>query len=121
MRIPPMASNPKALLGHRIRDLRKTRGLTQEALAEAIGKSLRTVSNFERGTMGVRIETLFRICEELGVEPRDLFEGVSLRRRVSVKRAELEGRLADLARSLDDARLELAVAQLLPLAARTPR
>lgn len=109
-------TNPKALLGRRIRAIRRERGLTQEALAEAIDKSLRTVSNLERGTMGIRIETLFRICEKLKVEPRDLFVGVSLGRRTSARRAELEGQISDLARALDDARLELAVAQLRPLA-----
>ncbi len=70
-----MESNElKRLFGLRVQSLRRRVGLTQEQLAEAIGKSLDTVSNVERGVSSTRIETMDKIATVLGVSLAELFE-----------------------------------------------
>ncbi len=64
----------KRLFGLRVQALRRRRGLTQEELAEAIGKSVDTVSNIERGFSSTRIETALMIADAVGVSLAELFE-----------------------------------------------
>jgi transcriptional regulator with XRE-family HTH domain len=64
----------KRLFGLRVHSLRRRAGLTQEQLADAIGKSLDTVSNVERGISSTRIETMDKIATVLGVSLAELFE-----------------------------------------------
>lgn len=59
--------------GLRVRENRKKQGLTQEQLAEAINKSVDTVSNIERGFMSTRLKTAATIAAVLGVPLSDLF------------------------------------------------
>lgn len=64
----------KRLFGVRVQALRRRRGLTQEELAEAIGKSVDTISNIERGFSSTRIETAQAIAQTVGVTLAELFE-----------------------------------------------
>ena len=106
-----MGSKLRSLLGQRIRGIRKQRGLSQEQFAELAGRSVKTISNIEGGRAGAPIETLYRISEMLGVELKDLFDGVTLK-RINRARAELLLRLVDTAHQLDDDHLRIAVHQL---------
>ena len=66
------------VLGLKISDYRKLRGMTQEQLAEAIGRSVSFVSQIEANNAadvkGVSLETLFLISEKLEVPVSRLFE-----------------------------------------------
>ena len=66
------------ILGLRIAYYRKMRGMTQEQLAEAIGRSVSFVSQIEANNAaevkGVSLETLFLVSEKLGVSMARLFE-----------------------------------------------
>ena len=66
------------ILGLRIAYYRKMRGMTQEQLAEAIGRSVSFVSQIEANNAadvkGVSLETLFLISEKLEVPVSRLFE-----------------------------------------------
>lgn len=64
----------KRLFGLRVQAFRRRSNLTQEELAERIGRSVDTVSNLERGASSTRIETAFRIADALGVGILDLFD-----------------------------------------------
>jgi len=64
----------KRLFGLRVQGLRRRVGMTQQQLADAIGKSLDTVSNVERGVSSTRIETMDKIATVLGVSLAELFE-----------------------------------------------
>ena len=64
----------KRQFGLRVQSFRKRQGLTQEELAERIGRSTDTVSNIERGLNSTRIETAFRIAEVLQIPFIDLFD-----------------------------------------------
>jgi len=71
---PTLAETRQRALGHRIKALRKERKLSQEDLAEMIGKSVDTVSNIERGFSSTRLSTVFEIAEALKVGFIDLFD-----------------------------------------------
>ena len=56
-------------IGNKMLELRKSVGLTQAELAERAGLSDRTFADIERGNVNMRIETLLKICDALGVTP----------------------------------------------------
>lgn len=60
-------------LGRRIAGLRKTRKLTQEQLAEAVGCSVEFVSLVERGVNAPSVANLDKFAKTLKVEVRELF------------------------------------------------
>ena len=66
------------VLGLKIAYYRKLRGLTQEQLAEAIGRSVSFDSQVEANNSsrvkGVSLETLFLIAERLDIPASKLFE-----------------------------------------------
>ena len=63
----------KRHFGQRLRQLRQARGLTQEALAEALEVHVRTVRNLEAGVHGPGFDNLERLAEVLEVEVKVLF------------------------------------------------
>lgn len=64
----------KEKLGKRIQEIRKSRKLTQEKLAEMIGLDIPNLSNIERGKRFVKAETLEKIVQALNVTERELFD-----------------------------------------------
>jgi transcriptional regulator with XRE-family HTH domain len=60
--------------GLKIQTLRRQRGLSQEQLAEKIGRSTDTISNIERGSSSTRIESAAAIAKVLGVTLSELFD-----------------------------------------------
>ncbi len=66
-------NNIKKLLGKRIQELRKSKKLTQEELAEKIGIGTPNISYFETGRFSPAIETLERIAKALDVEIYELY------------------------------------------------
>lgn len=63
-------------MGLKIAYYRKKAGLTQEAFAEKIGKSVNFLSQIEgTGTVrGVSLETLFKMADVLDIPPAKLLE-----------------------------------------------
>lgn len=55
------------LVGANIKREREQAGLTQETFSEMIGLGPKSVSAIERGTVGVSLETLKKICTVLSV------------------------------------------------------
>lgn len=64
----------KVKFGMRVRSLREAQQLTQDELAERIGRSVDTVSNIERGIFATRIEVAGRIAQVLKVDLAELFD-----------------------------------------------
>src|SRR5690242_1244217 len=56
------------MIGERIRDLRKQRGLTLQALGELCGMSVQQIHRLERGHRRLTVEMLEQICNGLGVD-----------------------------------------------------
>lgn len=51
-----------------IRIVREWTDLTQKEFAERIGKSKRTVEQYEAGTINFNIETLYKIAKEFNID-----------------------------------------------------
>jgi transcriptional regulator with XRE-family HTH domain len=67
-----------ALLTHfarNVRRLRSKKGLSQKALAEAIGISVSYVSMLERGERSPPLETIEKMARALRVPPATLLQG----------------------------------------------
>lgn len=65
-----------AAFGRRVQDLRHERDLTQEQLAAAIDLHVVTLARIETGKRWVGAPTLRKLATTLGVEIKELFEGV---------------------------------------------
>lgn len=63
----------KKLLGKRIQEVRRSKNLTQEYMAELIGIETVSLSNIERGKYYPTAENLNKIIDILNVEPEELF------------------------------------------------
>lgn len=59
----------KKLVGIRIMQRRKAKGLTQEELSEQIGISKNHLSGIERGVYLPTVSTIIKICNILGFSP----------------------------------------------------
>jgi transcriptional regulator with XRE-family HTH domain len=61
-------------LGQRIRSLRVSRELSQDALAEKAGMSVKHLGKIERGSVNASIQCLTGIAEALDLPLRDVLE-----------------------------------------------
>lgn len=64
----------KQLLGCRIKELRRSKGLSQDQLSEQIGIDPKHLSRIELGKSFPYMETLEAIAKALQVELKDLFD-----------------------------------------------
>lgn len=55
------------LVGNKIKEKRKSRGLTQEQLAELCDLSVSYIAHIERGTKSLSLETAVKLCNILNV------------------------------------------------------
>jgi len=62
------------LVGSKIRDFRKIRGLTQDQLGEICGFHYSYIGGVERGERNVSLENLAKISTALNVEPAVFFQ-----------------------------------------------
>lgn len=78
------------VVARRIKALRQARGLTQDAVAEALGIALKNVQRLEAGRQNLTLRTLVHVADVLDVEPYELLkEGAiaSAGAEVSLQRA----------------------------------
>lgn len=64
------------LLGARIRELRKARGLSQESFAAECGLDRTYIGGIERGERNVAIRNLAVISKSLGISMSELLSGL---------------------------------------------
>jgi len=62
--------------GNRVREVRASSGLTQEALAEATGLHATFISNVERGYRVPSLPTVLKLARGLKVDAGDLIAGL---------------------------------------------
>lgn len=107
-----MTFDLKKSIGLKVRTARQREKLTQEELGARIGRTPESISNIERGLQSPSIETLVELGQALGIPASELLEGIEpVDAQRSPRRIELELRLRDIARSLSDRALAVAVAQ----------
>ena len=70
----PPASEVQHDFGRRLREVRKQRGITQEALAAAAGLDRSYVGCVERGERNVTLVNIHRLAAACGVEPARLLD-----------------------------------------------
>ncbi|MEK3761337.1 helix-turn-helix domain-containing protein [Paenibacillus sp. FSL P4-0338] len=64
----------RKLVGSKIRDYRKTKGLSQDQLGEICGFHFSYIGGVERGERNISIENISKIANALDVEPKMLFD-----------------------------------------------
>jgi transcriptional regulator with XRE-family HTH domain len=62
--------------GERVAEVRKSRGVTQQQLAEHINMSVVAIAYIETGKRWARLRTLSKIANNLKVNIADLFKGL---------------------------------------------
>jgi len=91
----------KILLGRRIRELRKRKGLTQEQLAELIGIEPRNLLKIENAHTFPRAQTLQNLTKFLNCSPAELFNfehlnDIDIMREKVIKQIKLDDDLVKL-------------------------
>jgi transcriptional regulator with XRE-family HTH domain len=71
-----MASNIRVAFGKRIRQVRLTKGFTQESLADTVGLHRTYIGNIERGEESVSVDNAAKIAKALKVSLSELFKGL---------------------------------------------
>lgn len=66
-------SELKRNFGKRLRNLRRSRDITQEQLAELVGRSVNFISLIENGVNAPSFATIEKLAKALNVEVADLF------------------------------------------------
>lgn len=66
-------SNIAKIIGRNIKQVRSLEGISQEKLAELIGKSSHFISLLERGESGLSVSTVIDICRVLHTDTNTLF------------------------------------------------
>lgn len=92
----------KELLGARIKELRKARGLSQDQLSEKVNIDPKHLSRIEVGKSYPSLNTLEKIAKALNVEIKDLFEYMH-----EVKGKELTENITRLLKESDEEKLRL--------------
>ncbi len=94
----------KRLIGLRIKEIRKIRGLSQEELAEKAETSANYLSRMERGTENPTLDMLIKLAHALEVEIWEIFD---FGHEVSLK--EIRKTVNRFLRELNDEKLRMAV------------
>lgn len=58
--------------GKRVREVRKSKGISQERLAEMAGIDRSYMGNIERGEKNITLKKAYEICDALGTDLKEL-------------------------------------------------
>jgi transcriptional regulator with XRE-family HTH domain len=103
--------NLKSIIGARVKAARKSRNLTQSALAEAVLRTTEAISNLERGKSLPPLDLLERIGEVLDCSIAALVE-VPASGGTTAERIRLETELMMIAKALPIEQLRIAAQQI---------
>ena len=79
-----MDINKNILLGKKIKEIRKKRGLTQDFLAEKVGIDAKHLSRIECGKNSLSLNLLYKICDVLNTDLGVLFDNISLKNKTKL-------------------------------------
>ena len=74
--LKPNYRSSNIAIGSRIKQIRKSAGLTQSVFAEKIDVSTQYISDLERGIVGASVQTIVKICDTLDVPADYVLRGV---------------------------------------------
>ena len=69
-------NNTDIIVGSIFRKRRKEMKMTQTQLGDKVGLPFSTLAGYERGIRGMSLETYFRLCEALHLDPNEVHEEV---------------------------------------------
>lgn len=72
-----MTSSLKSNLGAQVREVRHSRGLTQEVLAEQLEVTPRYLAGIERGERNLTLDSVDALAKQLGVDALSLLRDVA--------------------------------------------
>ena len=75
-KLSSMTSPDQRAVGRALRELRKRAGLTQEQVAERMGTSSTYLSRLEAGQRDIRLSTVLRLLDALGVDLHELADAL---------------------------------------------
>jgi len=107
-----MEKDLKQAIGTKIHAARKRAAMSQEVLADHVGRTPESISNIERGKQLPNVDTLAQLARILNVPLTEFFEGLGGRRNLSRERVQLEAELFETARDLTPKLLRIAVEQV---------
>ena len=100
-------------IGAVIRELRKERGLTQQALADRIGVSYQMVQKYENGKCRIYVNRLHAIAKILGVHISELIGKDAATKTIKPQNTEDEVTLLMLFRKLRTRRIRNSVLDMI--------
>lgn len=109
-----MKENIRKLLSIKVKALRESAGLTQEALAAKCNVSWRTISNLERGLVVPDLALVVEIAKIFNIALDDLL-GLQLGQSKSKTRLEREQFAIEKLRNLNDKTLDFMLDELILL------
>lgn len=68
-----MRNKKLVAFGQRVREIRKSRGLSQEGMAALAGVDRSYMGHIERGEKNITLTKIYQISDALGIEVADLF------------------------------------------------
>lgn len=68
-----MRNEKLVAFGQRVREIRKSRGLSQEGMAALAGVDRSYMGHIERGEKNITLTKIYQISDALGIEVADLF------------------------------------------------
>ncbi|MBT1175622.1 helix-turn-helix transcriptional regulator [Bifidobacterium sp. LC6] len=90
-------------VGRRIQTLRKSRGLSQEQLAEQLDMDRVSIGYIEQGRRSPKLATLYALAGTLGVHVSDIFAGLEYEAQAELDTADAQRAALALRTSRDDA------------------
>jgi transcriptional regulator with XRE-family HTH domain len=89
-------------VGHRIREARIAKGLSQEELGAIVGLSYQQLQKYERGANRVSVSTLVQLAKVLELRPSTFLDGLELQTPEQEEASQMRTRrLLALARSME--------------------
>ena len=83
------------IIGKKVQELRKQKGLTQEQLAERVNISPHYLSALERGVYNIKLDLLVNILNTLNCSADDVFQDI-VNSSLKVKSSQLSEKLKSL-------------------------
>ena len=93
------------IIGIRLRELRKLKGLSQEKMAELAGVNVKYYSEIERGKRNVTIKVIEKITTNLGITMEELFR-FPVDEKFSLKAEEIVALMISFLKSKDEKSLK---------------